>query len=656
MKTETRTITLGSYQLSYDYNLAGELTSVTDPFGQNVSYGYDMRGRLNNVGATGFPNVSQFASNVHYRAWGGNKNMTYGNGKTLSVGYNARLAPASYQIPNVLNKTYQYFEDGSLKSASDLLDNRYDRALQYDPIGRLAAAETGTEARGGATPDGPFSQTYRYDAFGHTTARTSRQWTSTFGDSGTYQNERHNGWSYDADGNVTNNTDVQFTYDAAGLPTRTVNLLGGSISANGFDGDGQRIRSAFQLDSSAAATTKYYLRATALGGQVVAEILSSGEKAQGYVYSGNELLAVQKLPVVGDSANYVVWRHEEPSGSVRGTDEGGGQNWAAELNSAERDATGVDMGTEDPGSNPLNTLSDENNPDPLAMGNPTRLSGGCKFNGMPIADCGFLLKSSSFDQFNLVEVAAKASTRIVGYREKGVSWGKPFDATYDENGHMTSMSMGELDPELQGVNYGNGSAIYADSLRLSFISTSTWLQNPAPQIDQKKYDACAKLLGKSPRPSKFAAEAILWASSQEGTDTTLIAVTWAKESGFDCFPKPNPRKDGGFDVGPLQTSTTYFNKDRFVNTLSDDAGEVTGTWVTKDVRFSGNPYLALRWGSRALNDGAGRKGRPKGVSDRADMAGIYRSGSSRTGPYQTRVNEFNALQPGYDAFFNCLRK
>lgn len=163
-------------------------------------------------------------------------------------------------------------------------------------------------------------------------------------------------------------------------------------------------------------------------------------------------------------------------------------------------------------------------------------------------------------------------------------------------------------------------------------------------------------MGKSPRPSKLATEAILWTSSQERTNATLIAVTWFEESGFDFYPGPHPRKDGGFDVGPLQTSTTVFGKDRFVNSLSDDAGQVMGTFATKGVPFNGDPYLALRWGARALNDGAGIRGRPKGVSALADMAGIYRAGSSRTGPYQTRVNEFNALHSGYDAFFNCLRK
>ncbi|HXQ72983.1 MAG TPA: hypothetical protein VN844_20965, partial [Pyrinomonadaceae bacterium] len=181
-------------------------------------------------------------------------------------------------------------------------------------------------------------------------------------------------------------------------------------------------------------------------------------------------------------------------------------------------------------------------------------------------------------------------------------------------------------------------------------------QNPAPQIEQKKYEDCAKLLGRNPQPSKLATEAILWTSSQEGTDATLLAVTWAKEGSFSFNPPPNPRQDGGWDMGPLQTSTTYFMKEEFVNSISEDSFAVTGPAVS-GVPFSGDPYLALRWGARAINYGQNfSSSRPKGVSERADLAGIYRAGPKRTGPYKTRVNEFNALHSGYDTFFECLRK
>ena len=138
----------------------------------------------------------------------------------------------------------------------------------------------------------------------------------------------------------------------------------------------------------------------------------------------------------------------------------------------------------------------------------------------------------------------------------------------------------------------------------------------------------------------------------------MLAVTWAHESGFDFNPKPNPREEGGFDMGPLQTSTTYFMKPEFVNDIAPegDLFAITGPAITGQ-KFSGDPYLALRWGARAINDGKNyAKTRPKDVSARADLAGIYRAGNKRQGPYRTRINEFNTLSPGYDAFFNCLKK
>ena len=204
---------------------------------------------------------------------------------------------------------------------------------------------------------------------------------------------------------------------------------------------------------------------------------------------------------------------------------------------------------------------------------------------------------------------------------------------------------------------GGGNAFsYPEIASLGMALPGLRPQKTASEAAQTKYDECAKLLGNSPKPPKDVAEAILWASSLEGTDPTLIGVTWLAESGFDWRPGPNPRADGGFDVGPLQTSTTYFAKERFVKGISNDAGEVVGTNATPGEPFNGNPYYALRWGTRAINDGAGIKGRPKGVSARADMAGIYRSGSSRTGPYQARVDYFNKYAAGYDKFFECMKK
>lgn len=61
------------------------------------------------------------------------------------------------------------------------MDDRFDRAHSYDHVGRLKEAYTGTEARefvNGQTPsgvqDGPYRQSYTYDAFGNLTGRENR--------------------------------------------------------------------------------------------------------------------------------------------------------------------------------------------------------------------------------------------------------------------------------------------------------------------------------------------------------------------------------------------------------------------------------------------------------------------------------------------------
>ena len=84
------------------------------------------------------------------------------------------------------------------------------------------------------------------------------------------------------------------------------------------DGDGLRIK-----DVQGNATT-YYLRSTVLGGNVVAEINPSGTWMRGYVYAGEQLVAVQS------GGNYFV--HQDPiTKSQRITDASGNVVEAIEL-------------------------------------------------------------------------------------------------------------------------------------------------------------------------------------------------------------------------------------------------------------------------------------------------------------------------------------
>jgi YD repeat-containing protein len=69
MTSETRTFTgVGSFTLSYpSYNLGGQLTNITNPWGAQVGYNYDKTGRpLNETGA-GYAGVTSYVNGISYR-------------------------------------------------------------------------------------------------------------------------------------------------------------------------------------------------------------------------------------------------------------------------------------------------------------------------------------------------------------------------------------------------------------------------------------------------------------------------------------------------------------------------------------------------------------------------------------------------------------
>jgi YD repeat-containing protein len=348
LMSETRTFNgVGSFTLSYDYNPAGELRSITDPFNATINYGYDSGGRLSSVTGTSFGGVTTYASNMQYRAFNGLKSLSYGNSKTLSVGYDDRIAVANYEVPGVLKKGYQRNDDGNVQFIQDQLttNSKFDRSYAYDNMGRVLTALTGAEARGGgATDDRPYNETVSYDPFGHLTSRTARQWNrdvSTGPDM--FVNNRKTGWSYDSDGRLTISDAGAYIYDAAGA----IASFGDSapnMTDQVMDGDGRRIKSVQkhyddQTSQWVSESTTYYLNSTVLGGSPVTELTAQGAKQQTYVYANGTILAEQTN---FGGTPYVTLEHREPEGaSVRGSDASG--QTAGSI--AELDPLGANAGT-----------------------------------------------------------------------------------------------------------------------------------------------------------------------------------------------------------------------------------------------------------------------------------------------------------------------
>ncbi|MGH9908351.1 MAG: hypothetical protein ACRD8U_22535, partial [Pyrinomonadaceae bacterium] len=348
LATETRTINgVGTFAFAYGYNLANQLTSIVDPFG-SLSYNFDTAHRLGSITGTGYGSIPPFTSNIRYRAWGAVKSLNFGDGRSGSNLYNDRLQISRFEVSGLMSTEYEYASpgqndnDGRVKYVRNLssTNSPFDRRFRYDQVGRMVEALTGADARAGlqVSNDSPFYQTYQYDALSHLTGRDGRAWSepaASFSNH-VYTNNRNGLWTYDADGNPLSQTSLQNTYNAAGQVTQVVSgprerFPNGVTVAKGHDGNGQRIR--HQENTSAPI---YYLRSSALGGAVVAELNQSGQRLRGYVYAGGEMLAKYENTIVE-------WQHQNPiTGSQRWTRVNGGL--ASFHSITELDPMGVDAG------------------------------------------------------------------------------------------------------------------------------------------------------------------------------------------------------------------------------------------------------------------------------------------------------------------------
>jgi len=165
LTSETRSFTgVGSFALSYAYNLSGELTSITNPWNAQVGYNYDKMGRPTAVTGSGYAGVSSYINSIAYRAFGV-KQMSYANSRTLSINYDNKLRMTRWDVAGVLGSDYEYrWEDTFRPSfAHSRTDATLDRWYNYDNVGRLHIARSGSEARAayGETFNGQYDRPKR---------------------------------------------------------------------------------------------------------------------------------------------------------------------------------------------------------------------------------------------------------------------------------------------------------------------------------------------------------------------------------------------------------------------------------------------------------------------------------------------------------------
>lgn len=368
------------YTTSYLYNLAGSISRITDPFGYQVDYTFDAINQLATVTAPGYNSHNDTISDFSYRAYGAVKSKTFSwNGHSSTVDYtqDARQQTASFGItdPNVGTQgaTYERDPDGRVSFAEDLTDESFDRSYEYDQRGRVNLAKSGSQASGGTTVVGPYSQSYGYDVWNNITSRTGKHWShNVSAASFSFTNSRNTAATYDAEGHATAENGINYVYNAAGQQIQTYKTGSGAFSqVRAFDGDGVAVR-------MGSSSYQFSVPATALGGGTVAALDSSGAKTMGYIFVNGK-----KEGQVYPASSTVMWEQHSPIGSGKFDILYGSVPQRTE----EYDPLGSNVGIEDPYATGGGGW-DASNP---SYGNAANFGGNCYYEGSPM-NCGGLIK------------------------------------------------------------------------------------------------------------------------------------------------------------------------------------------------------------------------------------------------------------------------
>lgn len=191
------------------------------------------------------------------------------------------------------------------------------------------------------------------------TNRTNRFWSQQDDFTASYVNGRNQdpSWQYDEDGRVLKDTDVQYSWDAAGSNRQVQSLSNTRLTTQEQDGEGQVVRRTEGYQGLQPYTDSYYLRSSVLGGRVITEISQSGQKLKGYIYAGSDVLARQEN-------NYVSWQHTDPLTGNQGESFTGGSY----VQSVEADPMGINVGAQDPFIDPLPNGFEANPEQPMLGG------------------------------------------------------------------------------------------------------------------------------------------------------------------------------------------------------------------------------------------------------------------------------------------------
>ncbi len=275
----------GTLYLDYAYDLLGDITSQTAGYG-TASYTYNTAARITSVSSSYSDpnNPATVFSGAHYNAFGGLTSDTLGDGETETYTYVPKLTRLQSYTATLSGTTiYSYnitsiAPNGDILTANDSANGNW--TYTYDAFNRLVGSNKNS---------GQSIFSYVYDRFGNRWQQNgpnSMQLTFTGNNPGSPQNNnRMDGYSYDAAGNLLNDGLHSYTYDAE---NHLIKVDNGTTATYVYDANGYRVRRTGAASCSPDGILHYVYD---LSGRWIVSV-NSGFIACNYeIYAGSRHLA-----------------------------------------------------------------------------------------------------------------------------------------------------------------------------------------------------------------------------------------------------------------------------------------------------------------------------------------------------------------------------
>ena len=292
---EARTLGAATFTTGYAYDLADNVVKVTYPSGRIVNYDRDDLGRVAGVttqeSAAAVPVT--IADDVTYLPFGPMESLTFGNGLTVTYGYDQdyRLTDIDTGggVAAVQDLTLGYDGRDNITAITDNLDPARDQGFGYDALSRLTSAS------------GPYGDiAYTYDPVGNRETRDVTVGAVTTSEAYSYALDSNRLLSVDVGGTLRSVThgasgnivaddrgadpDLTFDYD---LDDRLVQVNRGGLPLKQYVHNGAGERVVKQAPGGFDPEYFHYDQA----GRLLAESDGTGAWPRSYVYLNGLLIA-----------------------------------------------------------------------------------------------------------------------------------------------------------------------------------------------------------------------------------------------------------------------------------------------------------------------------------------------------------------------------